>query len=301
MYWPTKRLLKAPANGLTGRQAGTAVATGADAEAVSLLKVCLGPVTVAAATVQDALAHANELIQRGGNHYFCFCEASLLASLLRDAELAHSLQTAEAILPDGIALRMLARLLGQPLPMRVTGPGFLLAAAEYGVSRGWRHFLYGGSPGVAERLAERLRRDYPGIVIAGIHSPPFRPLTEAEERETTALIEATHPDLLWVCLGSPKQERWCAQHLGRLKVPLMLPVGAAFDFHSGARPWAPAWLRRVGMEWAFRTLTGGRRTFLRNLRCVSLVGLYMAKVALARLCNRPGAAGANGNHYGTEA
>ena len=96
-------------------------------------------------------------------------------------------------------------------------------------------------------------------------------------------IESAGTDLLWVCLGSPKQELWVTEHLGRIKVPLMLAVGAAFDFHSGARPWAPAWVRKIGMEWLFRTLTGGRRTFFRNMRCVSVVGWMLAKAAIARM------------------
>jgi N-acetylglucosaminyldiphosphoundecaprenol N-acetyl-beta-D-mannosaminyltransferase len=232
--------------------------------------------------MRAALEYTDALLRLGGRRYFCFCEASLLSNVLREPGLAKTLGTADTVFPDGIALVTLARLRGAKV-QRVPGPSFLLAAAEYGVTRGWRHFLYGGGPGVAERLAKRLERDYPGIRIAGIYSPPFRPLPPPEELETKRVIEESGADLLWVCLGSPKQERWCAEHVGRINIPLMLPVGAAFDFHSGDRPWAPAWIRKIGMEWAFRTLTGGRRTFLRNLRCVSTVGLYMAKVALRRI------------------
>lgn len=248
-----------------------------------MLKVDLGPVAVTTGSLQAALEYTDALIRRESHHYFCFCEASLLSSLIRDHELATALHTAEAIFPDGVALVALARLRGYACPPRIPGPSFLLAAAEFGVSRGWRHYLYGGAPGVADQLASRLRRDYPGIIIAGTCSPPFRPLTEAEETATKQLIESSKPHLLWVALGSPKQERWCAEQLGRIHVPVMLAVGAAFDFHSGNRPWAPAWIRKVGMEWAFRTVTGGRRTLFRNLRCVSLVGFYMFKVAWARL------------------
>jgi N-acetylglucosaminyldiphosphoundecaprenol N-acetyl-beta-D-mannosaminyltransferase len=230
--------------------------------------------------MQTALEFTDSLLRHGGNQYFCFCEASLLSSLIRDAELSRELRTAYAVFPDGIALVALARLRGYVLPERIPGPSFLLAACAYGVERGWRHFFYGGGPGVADELATRLRGDYPGIIIAGTLTPPFRALTEIEESATKEMIESARPDLLWVCLGSPKQERWCAAHLGRLEVPLMLAIGAAFDFHSRNRPWAPAWIRRIGMEWLFRTVTGGKRTFLRNLRCVTIVGAYLAKAAL---------------------
>jgi N-acetylglucosaminyldiphosphoundecaprenol N-acetyl-beta-D-mannosaminyltransferase len=243
-------------------------------------RIEIGPTSLTVATMQTSLEFTDSLLQDHGNHFFCFCEASLLSSLILDPELARELRAADALFPDGIALLTLARLQGRALPERITGPSFLLAACQYGVSRGWRHFFYGGGPGVAEALAARLRRDYPGIIITGTCAPPFRPLTESEESVTKDMIESARPDLLWVCLGSPKQEYWCARHVGHLDVPLMLPVGAAFDFHSGNRPWAPAWLRKIGMEWAFRSITGGKRTLFRNLRCVSIVGAYLAKAAL---------------------
>jgi N-acetylglucosaminyldiphosphoundecaprenol N-acetyl-beta-D-mannosaminyltransferase len=258
---------------------------------LTLPQVDLGPLKVSSATWPEVLVYTESLLRDGGQHYFCFCEASLLSSLIRDPELARMLQTSDAIFPDGIALLRLAKICGQTLAGRIPGPRFLLAACEYGASRGWRHFFYGGGPGVADKLAARLQADYRGLLVAGTLSPPFRASTAEEERETQAVIEAAKPDLVWVCLGSPKQERWCAEHVGKLKVPLLLPVGAAFDFHSGQRPWAPAWVRRLGLEWLFRALTGGRRTFLRNIKCVSIVALYIAKVALSRLAAprpRPG-------------
>lgn len=251
-----------------------------------LPRINVGPVNLSATNMQTALKFTDALVKDGGHHYFCFCEASLLSSLIRDTELAAVLGTADAVFADGVALIALARLRGHSLPGRVPGPNFLLAACGYGVERRWRHVFYGGGPGVADSLANRLRRDYPGIVIAGTHSPPFTTLTAQEELETKRMIESAKPDLLWVCLGSPKQERWCAEHLGRIDVPVMLAIGAAFDFHSGQRPWAPKWVRTIGMEWAFRTISGGKRTFLRNLRCVSVVGVYLAKVALQRLLEK---------------
>jgi N-acetylglucosaminyldiphosphoundecaprenol N-acetyl-beta-D-mannosaminyltransferase len=253
---------------------------------MSLPRVDLGPVQVASATWAEALAHTEAQVREGGRHYFCFCEASLLSNVGGNADLARALHRADAVFPDGVALMLLARLRGKTLPERIPGPSFLLAACRHGVAHGWRHFFYGGAPGVAEALAARLREDFPGIAIAGTYSPPFRPLTEPEEKDIKHRIESSGAHLLWVCLGSPKQELWVAAQLGKIQVPLMLAVGAAFDFHSGHRPWAPAWVRSIGMEWAFRTLTGGRRTFLRNLRCVSVVAWILFKAALARAGTR---------------
>jgi N-acetylglucosaminyldiphosphoundecaprenol N-acetyl-beta-D-mannosaminyltransferase len=150
----------------------------------------------------------------------------------------------------------------------MTGPRTMLDLCRHGVAKGYRHFLYGGEVGIAERLAERLRETIPGLKIVGTCTPPFRPLTVEEERAIAAQIEQSQADVLWVALGAPKQELWVASHAGKINVPLMLAVGAAFDFHSGNRKWAPAWIRKIGMEWLFRTITGGKRVFLRNARNV---------------------------------
>jgi N-acetylglucosaminyldiphosphoundecaprenol N-acetyl-beta-D-mannosaminyltransferase len=156
----------------------------------------------------------------------------------------------------------------------------MLDACQYGLAKGWRHFFYGGAEGVAEKLAWRLGERFPGLQVAGTWCPPFRSLTPEEEASARQTIEDARPDLLWVGLGGPKQEFWIAQHLGRINVPVMLAVGAAFDFHSGNRAWAPPWIRQIGMEWAYRAATGGRKTFLRNVRCVFWVATHLTQVAL---------------------
>jgi len=232
-------------------------------------------VRITGATRAEALARLEAAVRDGGRHYFCFCEASLLSNVLMRSDVAEAVNRASAVFADGIALVMLARLRGHRLPQRISGPSFLLWACEYGVRRGWRHFFYGGAPGVAERLADNLQRRFPGLQVAGTFCPPFRDLTPEEEAEVAQRVRGA--DLMWIALGSPRQELWAAQHGGKLDVPVLLPVGAAFDFHSGARPWAPAWVRRIGMEWLFRAFTGGGRTFRRNVRCVSIVGMHLLK------------------------
>jgi N-acetylglucosaminyldiphosphoundecaprenol N-acetyl-beta-D-mannosaminyltransferase len=246
-------------------------------------KIDLGLLRLAVAGMEDALKLADLFVKDGKQHYFCFCESKLLTSAILDPELARALESADAIFPDGIALMALARLKGHSPPERIPGPRFLLAACAYGVERGWRHFFYGGASGVADKLAERLREQFPEIIIAGTYSPPFRPLSADEELADKSMIELAKPDLLWVCLGSPKQERWCAEHVGKISVPLTLAVGAAFDFHTRQQPWAPAWVRKVGLEWLFRTLTGGRKNFGRNLKAIIVVALYLAKASFLRL------------------
>jgi N-acetylglucosaminyldiphosphoundecaprenol N-acetyl-beta-D-mannosaminyltransferase len=128
----------------------------------------------------------------------------------------------------------------------------------------YRHFFYGGGSGVAERLAENLQRRY-GIGVAGTYTPPFRTLTEQEEKEVAMLVQAAAPDLLWVGLSTPKQEQWMYEHCHRLKVPVMLGVGAAFDFHVGRVDQAPAWMRENGLEWLFRLVQEPKRLWRRYL------------------------------------
>lgn len=230
----------------------------------------------------EALERLHSLVNDGGHHYVCFCEANLCAAASRDSRLVDVLNRASMTLADGVAVRALAALVGRKVPERVPGPSFLLTACESGQERGYRHFFYGGRPGVPEEMAENLTRRFPDIKVAGTYSPPFRRLAPHEERTVKNMIEDARPHLLWVGLGGPKQEFWMAEHVGRIDVPVMLGVGAAFDFHAGSRPWAPRAVRRLGMEWAFRALTGGPRTLLRNLRCVSRMGLLLAQAAAVR-------------------
>jgi len=257
-------------------------------------RIDLGPVGITASDMPGALQRVETFIDDGGHHTVCFCEANLLSHITSNPALAQVLEEADAVFADGVALTLLARLRGQQLPGRVAGPWFFLAAMEYGVTRGWRHYFYGGAEGVAETLAERMRQQYPGVQIAGTHSPPFRELSAGEEASDREMIESAKPHLLWVGLGGPKQEFWIQAHRGVIDVPVMLAVGAAFDFHSGNRAWAPKWVRALGFEWAFRMLTGGRRTLIRNLRCVTRVAWLLAQTAweVRRSCPECSKAGA---------
>jgi N-acetylglucosaminyldiphosphoundecaprenol N-acetyl-beta-D-mannosaminyltransferase len=128
----------------------------------------------------------------------------------------------------------------------------------------YRHFFYGGGPGTADRLADSLHKRY-GILVAGTYSPPFRPLTEEEQQEVASYVEKVSPNVLWVGLSTPKQEKWMYQNRSQLSVHVMLGVGAAFDFNSGGTRQAPAWMREHGLEWLFRLLTEPKRLWRRYL------------------------------------
>jgi N-acetylglucosaminyldiphosphoundecaprenol N-acetyl-beta-D-mannosaminyltransferase len=148
---------------------------------------------------------------------------------------------------------------------RVYGPDLLLALCRHSIRTGYRHFFYGGRPGVPERLVANLRRRFPGLRVAGTYAPPFRPLTPEEDERVVQIVNDANPDIVWVGLSTPKQERWMAAHVGRARAPVLIGVGAAFDFHAGVKKQAPPWMRRSGLEWSFRLLMEPRRLWSRYL------------------------------------
>lgn len=135
---------------------------------------------------------------------------------------------------------------------------------------------------MAEELAKTLSERYPGLQVEGTCCPPFREPTEAELEALCQELSEKRVDLLWVALGGPRQEKWMHKYLGRIPVPVMLGVGAAFDFHTAHQSWAPKWLRAVGMEWLWRLCTGGRRVFVRNIICVSHVACRLLFASIGR-------------------
>ncbi len=229
-------------------------------------------IKISGSSFDQGLRQIEQYIEAGGFHMTCFCEANLLSHCMVNPRVLETLQNADLVFADGASVRRLALQQGQAVKERVPGPAFFLKAFEYGLDKGWRHYFYGATDDTLSNLTDRLQRKYPGIQIAGAYAPPFRALTDEEETQVKDMIESTRPHLLWVALGGPKQELWIADHLGKIDVPVMLGVGAAFDFHSGKRPWAPSLIRKIGMEWAFRMITGGKSTFMRNIWCVSIVG-----------------------------
>jgi N-acetylglucosaminyldiphosphoundecaprenol N-acetyl-beta-D-mannosaminyltransferase len=167
--------------------------------------------------------------------------------------------------PDGMGVVWLLKLAGHRRAERVYGPDLMLQACEISQQKGYRHFFYGGAPGVAEQLIGKLSAQFPGLCMCGSYSPPFRDLTAQEDLEIVQLIRHARPDILWVGIGSPRQEVWMSQHLNPLGVPVLIGVGAAFDFHSGNKHQAPRWVRQSGLEWLFRFFSEPRRLFRRYI------------------------------------
>jgi len=189
------------------------------------------------------------------------------------------LNSADLSVPDGMPLVWLARFHGYPLKDRVCGSDLMKAFCR-ATGEAYRHFFYGGGPGVAEKLANSLHEKY-GIVVAGTYTPPFRALTRAEEEEVSSLVELSSPHVLWVGLSSPKQEKWIEEHRHHLRIPVMLAVGAAFDMNSGKTTRAPGWMRKSGLEWLYRLLSEPRRLWKRYLFTIPRAMCFVAIEVLA--------------------
>ncbi len=180
-----------------------------------------------------------------------------------DLHFREILNAADLVVPDGMPLVWLGRLHGFPMRHRVPGSELMEEFCQKTGSR-YRHFFYGGGPGVAEDLAQQLQERH-GITIAGTYTPPYRPLTPEEEEQVACQVNESAADVLWVGLSTPKQEKWMHAHRNTLRVPLMLGVGAAFDMNSGRLRRAPEWIRENGLEWLFRLVMEPRRLWKRYL------------------------------------
>jgi N-acetylglucosaminyldiphosphoundecaprenol N-acetyl-beta-D-mannosaminyltransferase len=195
-------------------------------------------------------------------------------------------------LPDGVGVVLAALMLGYYRQHRVTGPALMLHLCDRGRKYGLRHYFYGSTPNIAARLTQQMGRRFAGMKIAGVYSPPFSS-NPREEDELIERINKTRPDIVWVGLGCPKQEKWMLANVGRIDAPAMIGVGAAFDFHSGVMKWAPWWVRKAGMEWLFRLAMEPQRMWRRNVRGAQFVTLVVQE-AMGRFLwpNVAGIAGA---------
>jgi N-acetylglucosaminyldiphosphoundecaprenol N-acetyl-beta-D-mannosaminyltransferase len=210
--------------------------------------------------VMDGLVASRE---RG---YFCAAPVHALMVARSDPEMRDALLRSTMVMPDGMPLVWGVNLLGERLRDRVYGPELMLRYSRRCAERGHRVWLYGGrDQGSLAQLALNLRQHHPGIQVVGGFSPPFRPLTRAEEDEVVEQINEARPDVLWVGIGVPKQEKWMARMRDRLEVPVMCGVGAAFDFHSGRISQAPRWMQERGLEWIYRIAQEPRRLLPRYL------------------------------------
>jgi N-acetylglucosaminyldiphosphoundecaprenol N-acetyl-beta-D-mannosaminyltransferase len=219
-------------------------------------------------------------ITRREAQYVCVCGMHGVMECQRDEQLRRVHNAAGMVTTDGMPLVWLCRVKGQRRAERVYGPDLMLALCARSEATGYRHFFYGASPAVLDALTARLQARFPALRVAGTYAPPFRPLNPAEDAEIVERIRQSASDIVWVGLSTPKQERWMAEHVERLGGPVLIGVGAAFDFHSGRKRQAPRWMQRSGLEWLFRLLSEPRRLYRRYLLNIPLFAYYLGLEAL---------------------
>ena len=215
------------------------------------------------------------ITSRDHGNYIAVCNAYDAAYSRQDVGVQIAANAGSLTVPDGISMVLLARLYGYPLKKRVYGPDLMLEIIQYGLERGWKHFFYGTTEKTLSMLMIELTKRYPGLQVAGTFAPPFRPLTPQEDAAVVKRINDSGADIVWVGLGTPKQQMWMYEHRDRMKVPVMLGVGAAFDFFAGTKRQAPRWIRDNGFEWLFRLLTEPRRLWKRYFVYGSLFVWYV--------------------------
>ncbi len=197
-------------------------------------------------------------VKKREKHQVCIANVHTVVESQFDTTLK-AINNKSLVTLDGLPLVWYAKaVLKAPIKERVCGPELMLRALDHGREHGWKHFFLGGTEEVLKDLVTEMELRYPGVNIVGWHSPPFRPLSKTEDTQLVRLINTQQPDFLWVGLGAPKQEKWIASHLHRVKATVQLGVGAAFDFHSGYVKRAPEWMQKRGLEWFYRILQDRR-------------------------------------------
>ena len=192
------------------------------------------------------------------------------------------LEHADYSLPDGMPLVWLLKLKGHGVNERIYGPDMMLRICEEAAKKGWRCFLYGGREDTLKLLKESLLHRYPSLKIVGSCAPPFREVTKEEDNQICGIINAAHPDIVWVSLGTPRQDIWMYEHQNKLDVSVLHGVGAAFDFISGQIPQAPRWMMHAGLEWLFRFIVEPKRLWKRYTIANIKFIFYLCYYALRR-------------------
>jgi N-acetylglucosaminyldiphosphoundecaprenol N-acetyl-beta-D-mannosaminyltransferase len=222
-------------------------------------------VGISAVNMTQALEKIDGWISRGEREYVCVCPVHSVMECRRSAQLRAVFNAAGMVTPDGVPIVWVARAGGYRQVSRVYGPDLMLAELDRSDQKHHRHFFYGGGPGVARLLAQRMQARFPNLTVSGILEPPFAPLDQLCTPETAATINEAKPDVVWIGMSSPKQDLWMARMRPLLDAPVLIAVGAAFDFHSGTVKQAPLWMQRSGLEWVYRLTTDPRRLWRRYL------------------------------------
>jgi N-acetylglucosaminyldiphosphoundecaprenol N-acetyl-beta-D-mannosaminyltransferase len=229
----------------------------------------------------DALRTITRAAEARESRYVCICNVHSVVTTTRDAEFRRIINSSDLATPDGAPIAWALRQLGYPAQERINGPDLMWKYLEHAERHGHIVFFYGSAPATLSKLRSVLPRHFPSLRIGGMHSPPFRPLTAAEDEAETHMINASGAHVVFVGLGCPKQEKWMAAHRGRIHA-VMIGVGAAFDYHAGVIKRAPLWWQKNGLEWLYRLLSEPRRLFMRYLVTNTLFVIGFSRQLLDR-------------------
>jgi N-acetylglucosaminyldiphosphoundecaprenol N-acetyl-beta-D-mannosaminyltransferase len=222
-------------------------------------------VHISALNMNMAIETIEGWIASNDPHYVEICTVHTVMESQRDPAMKAIVNNAGLRTPDGMPLVWLSRKAGHDHVSRVYGPDLMLKLAARSAETGHRHFFYGGAPGVADDLAEKLSTRFPGLHVAGTHTPPMQPVGQIESPDVIRMINESNADIVWCGLGTPKQDWWVANHRSLLDAPVLIAVGAAFDFHTGRVRQAPRWMQRNGLEWLFRLSQDPKRLWRRYM------------------------------------
>lgn len=217
-------------------------------------------VNIAAINMEWLLNFTEKNIKTLSGDYICVSNVHTTVTAFEDKRYCDIQNGGIIAIPDGGPLSAVGRRRGYKMMQRTTGPSFMEEIMKVSVEKGYRHYFYGSTEAILEKLYEVLKHDYPDIQIVGMYSPPFRPMTKKEDEEIVEQINDADADFVWVGLGAPKQEIWMAAHQGKIK-GFMVGVGAGFDYFAGTICRAPQWMQRMNLEWAFRLLQDPKRLF----------------------------------------
>ncbi len=241
--------------------------------------VCLLGVNVSRVNLTSAIEQICRWVREGARTFVCVAPVATLVDARRDAHYRQTINQAGMVTPDGMPVVWLARMNGCAEVQRTYGPDLMKALCQ---KPGLRHFFLGGTPESLKALEQSLKKKVNGINIVGMVSTPFRPQAQMEEKAVIDVINQAKPDILWVGLGSPKQDFWMALHRPVLNVPVMVGVGAAFDFLAGIKPQAPRFMQNTGFEWLFRLCCEPQRLWKRYLVGNCLFLFYLIKDSFKR-------------------
>lgn len=219
-------------------------------------------------------------------NYVVIANANDVIAAKKDIRVREAINSSSLSVPDGFSLVLYARFVGQSLKRRAYGPDLMLEFLKLSEVRGYSHFFYGATDKTLDLLLKNIKERFPAIQIAGTYAPPFRQLSQEEDLRVIDSINKSDPDVIWVGLGCPKQQLWMYEHRNRLNVPVMVGVGAAFDFLAGTKPQAPRWIRDNGFEWLFRLVTEPKRLWRRYLVDYPLFAYFVVLDLFGKLFSR---------------